>query len=151
MFRRRANVSAFPIRSTLEPNHQDTDVRRRHARDPRRLAYRRRPNFGELLPRFVAETVNGRATMKYRVTLKGKTGAGNEITTESLVWVDENLGMPVKSEMTSTGNGASGTHVTMELRDIKETVDSSVFELPPDYRKVEARDIFAQLKQTSPP
>ncbi|MDT5122484.1 MAG: hypothetical protein QOC96_1966 [Acidobacteriota bacterium] len=98
-----------------------------------------------------AETVNGRATMKYRVTLKGKTGAGNEITTERLIWVDENLGMPIKSEMTSTGNGAGGTHVTMELRDIKETVDAGLFELPQDYRKVEARDIFAQLKQTSPP
>jgi outer membrane lipoprotein-sorting protein len=98
-----------------------------------------------------AETVNGRATMKYRVTIRGKAGTTREITTESLVWVDEGLGMPIKSEMTSTGGDAGNTHVTMELRDIKETVDAGVLELPQDYRKVEARDIFAQLKQTSHP
>jgi hypothetical protein len=88
------------------------------------------------------ETVNGRTTAKYRVTLRGKTGAAKETTTESLVWVDEALGMPIKSEMTST----SGARVLMELRDIKETVEASLFELPQDYRKVEEREIFAQLK-----
>lgn len=93
-----------------------------------------------------AENVNGRATMKYRVTVLGKTGAGREVTTTSLVWVDESLGMPVKSETTSTGGAASGARVTMELRDIKETIDAGVFELPPDYRKVEARELFAQAK-----
>lgn len=98
-----------------------------------------------------AETVNGRTTTKYRVVLRGKTGTTKEVTTESLVWVDESLGMPIKSEMTSTGGGAGGAHVTTELRDIKETVDESLFALPQDYRKVEARDIFAQLKQTGQP
>lgn len=98
-----------------------------------------------------AENVNGRSTVKYRVTLKGPAGTANEVTTESLVWVDEGLGMPIKSETTSTGGGAAGAHVTMELRDIKETVDASLFELPTDYRKVEAADIRAQLKQTGQP
>lgn len=91
-----------------------------------------------------AETVNGRATVKYRVTVLGKTGAGRAVTTESLVWVDEALGMPVKSETTSTGGAASGARITMEMRDVKETVDAQLFQLPPDYRKVEAREIFAQ-------
>jgi outer membrane lipoprotein-sorting protein len=98
-----------------------------------------------------AETVNGRATIKYRVTLKGQVGTAKEITTESLVWVDEGLGMPIKSEMTSTGSGAGNAHVTMELRDLKETVDESLFRLPTGYRRVEAADIFAQLKQIGQP
>jgi hypothetical protein len=89
-----------------------------------------------------AETVDGRESAKYRVILRGKTGAAKEVTTESLVWVDETLGMPIKSEMTLTG----GARVTMELRDIREMVDASLFELPQDYRKVEEREIFAQLK-----
>jgi hypothetical protein len=95
------------------------------------------------------ETVNGRVTTKYRVTLRGKAGAEKEVTTESLVWVDESLGMPIKSEMTSTSNTASGItsgdRVTMELRDISETVDPGLFELPPDYKKVEAEVFFKQL------
>jgi len=93
-----------------------------------------------------AETLNGRSTMKYRVTVRGKTGAGREVTTESLVWVDESLGMPVKSETTSTGGVSTGARITMELRDIKETIDAGLFELPPDYRKVEARELFALAK-----
>jgi hypothetical protein len=93
-----------------------------------------------------AETLNGRATTKYRVTVRGKTGAGREVTTESLVWVDESLGMPVKSETTSTGGSSTGARITMELRDIKETIDAGLFELPSDYRKVEARELFAQAK-----
>jgi len=97
------------------------------------------------------EDVNGRAAVKYRVTLKEGTGTAKEVTTECLVWVDEGLGMPIKSEMTATGGGVGGAHVTMELRDIKETVDDSLFQLPTDYRKVEAADIFAQLKQTGQP
>lgn len=98
-----------------------------------------------------AETVNGRATMKYRVIVRGKTGASREVTTESLVWVDESLGMPVKTETTSTGGAASGARITMELRDIRETIDAGLFELPPDYRKVEARELFAQENRAASP
>lgn len=96
-----------------------------------------------------AETVNGRATTKYRVTLKGMTGAAREMATESLVWVDESLGMPIKTEMTSTGVSGGGAHVTMELRDIKETVDASLFDLPQDYRRTEMREIIAQLNSSN--
>jgi hypothetical protein len=95
--------------------------------------------------RIGAESVNGRATVKYRVTVRGAVGASREVTTESIVWVDESLGMPVKSETTSTGGAASGARITMELRDIKETVDAGLFELPPDYRKVTSRELFTQV------
>ena len=96
-----------------------------------------------------SETVNGRATVKYRVTLKGMTGAAKEMTTESLVWVDESLGMPVKTEMTSTGGAETGAHVIMELRDIKETVDANLFDIPQDYRKTEMREIVSQLNSSN--
>ena len=96
-----------------------------------------------------AETVNGRATQKYRVTVRGKTGASKEVMTETLIWVDEQLGMPVKSETTSSNSGsnggaATGSKVSMELRDIKETVDSGVFDLPQDYKRVDYKEIQAQ-------
>jgi hypothetical protein len=93
-----------------------------------------------------AETLNGRTTMKYRVVVAGRTGAAKEVVTESLVWVDEGLGMPIKTETTSTGKAGAWSKVTMELRDIKETVDAGMFELPAGYSKVEARELFAQLQ-----
>ena len=89
------------------------------------------------------ETVGGRATRKYRVTVRGKTGTAKEVTTETIVWVDEQLGMPIKSETISSG-AATGSKVLMELRDVKETVDATVFDLPQDYKKVEYKEILAQ-------
>lgn len=94
-----------------------------------------------------AETLNGRATTKYRVTVSGKTGAAKEITTESMVWVDESLGMPIKTETTSTGRAGSRAIVTMELRDIKETIDAGLLDLPSDYRKVEVKQLYAEANQ----
>jgi hypothetical protein len=94
-----------------------------------------------------AENLNGRAAVKYRVTVRGSTGAGREVTTESLVWVDEELGMPVKTETTSTGGADSGARITMELRDIKDTVDAGLFDLPTDYRKVEAGELLTRMNE----
>jgi hypothetical protein len=112
---------------------------------PEKLLNETRPE--SVYEKLGAEDVNGRATQKYRVTVKGKTGASREVTTESIVWVDERLGMPVKTETTSTGGAAaSGSKVSMELRDIRETVDASLFELPSDFRKVEARELYAEVK-----
>jgi hypothetical protein len=108
---------------------------------PDKLLNETRPEA--LYEKLGAEDLNGRATSKYRVIVRGKTGAaGAVVTTESFVWVDESLGMPIKTETTSTGGQSSGARVTMELRDIKETVDANVFDLPADYRKVEARGLF---------
>jgi hypothetical protein len=95
------------------------------------------------------ETVNGRAAQKYRVTVLGKTGASRAVTTESIIWIDEQLGMPIRTETTSTGGGATGVKILMELRDIKETVDAGLMGLPADYRKVEARELFQQVNRAA--
>lgn len=98
-----------------------------------------------------AEDLNGRATMKYRVTLTGKTGEAKNATTESLIWIDDALGMPVKSETTVTGGGMNGVKFSMELRDIKQDVDQSLFELPSDYRKVDYKEILRQITPSGAP
>jgi hypothetical protein len=90
------------------------------------------------------EVVNGRTTTKYRVTTTGK-GEGRGMATETIVWVDESLGMPIKSETVSTGDQARGSKVTMELRDIKQEVDPALFELPKDYKKVSTTEIAGQM------
>jgi hypothetical protein len=95
------------------------------------------------------EVVNGRTTTKYRVTTKGK-GEASGMATETIVWVDETLGMPIKSETTSMGERASGSKVTMEMRDIKQEVDESLFEMPKDYKKVTSDEITAQMLPSLP-
>jgi hypothetical protein len=107
---------------------------------PEKLLNEARPET--LYERLGEENLNGRSTVRYRVTVRGQKGGG--VTSESLVWVDEALGMPVKTETTSTG-----ASVTMELRDIKETVDAGVLELPADYKRVAPEEIFAQTREAS--
>lgn len=97
-----------------------------------------------------AENVSGRATVKYRVTMTGKTGEAKSVTTESLIWIDDALGMPVKSETTMSGTGSANSKYSMELRDIKQDVDQSVFELPTDYTKVDYKDIQRQITPAAP-
>lgn len=89
------------------------------------------------------EDVNGRATMKYRVTATAKTGEAQSVT-ESLIWIDESLGMPIKSETTTTGGAYNGAKFSMELRDIKQEADQSLFVLPPDYKKVSYEELSRQ-------
>lgn len=92
------------------------------------------------------EDVNGRVTTKYRVTATSKNGETQSVT-ESLIWIDESLGMPVKSETTTTGGAYNGAMFSMELRDIKQEVDSSVFVLPTDYKKVDYEELSRQAAE----
>lgn len=91
------------------------------------------------------EDVNGRATTKYRVTAGGGE-TSKAASSETIIWVDESLGMPIKSETTS-GDGAK---YSMEMRDIKMEVDASRFELPKDYEKVEHKDIISKMLPSLP-
>lgn len=83
------------------------------------------------------EMLAGRMTAKYRVT------AGN---TETIIWIDEALGMPIRSEMVSR-MGEHSSKVVMELKDIKLEADERLFILPLSFRKVETRLILARIKR----
>lgn len=89
------------------------------------------------------EQVNGRTTTKYRVT---NAGGSDAAPTETIIWEDESLGMPIKSETTTQ----DGTKYSMELRDIKQEVDAGQFELPKDYQKVEYNEIISKAVPALP-
>lgn len=84
-----------------------------------------------------AETINGRAATKYRVTTSAAGGA----SVESFIWVDEALGLPIRSESVHSA-GEHTSRVVMELRDIRTDVDPQLFLVPADYRKVMAHEIL---------
>jgi outer membrane lipoprotein-sorting protein len=87
------------------------------------------------------EIINGRATNKYRVLVN--TSAGGAVSNgESLIWIDESLSMPVKSETVT----ADGERATMELSQIALEVDKRLFRIPEDYKKVAPRAIREQLQ-----
>jgi hypothetical protein len=77
------------------------------------------------------EAIGQRSTDKYRVVVNAPS-AGNVSVSETLIWIDEALGMPIKSETKS----ADGTRVLVELSNISVDVDNVLFQIPKDYQKV---------------
>lgn len=88
------------------------------------------------------EVVSGRTSSKYRVV--NSSGPGNVSVSETLIWIDEVLNMPIKSETTSP----DGTRVTMELSDITLEVDVSTFQVPDHYEKVAFSELRKRLTTT---
>jgi outer membrane lipoprotein-sorting protein len=82
------------------------------------------------------ENVEGRTATKYRIT-KADAGNGTAGSSETLIWIDESLGMPIRSE--STFVGAPYSKVLMELKNLSLNVDDQLFELAMDFKKVDAR------------
>ena len=85
-----------------------------------------------------AESIGGRNTSKYRIVVNN-SAAANVSQSETMMWVDEALQMPVRSETKS----ADGTRVTMELSEIKLEVDKELFTVPKDYQKL----TFGELRK----
>ena len=89
------------------------------------------------------EAIGGRSATKYRVITDPPS------QTETFIWVDEVLGMPIASQSSSTGAGVS-MRVSMELRNVRTDVDPNLFVLPADYHKVTAaqiRDMMRAVKE----
>src|SRR5258705_13129275 len=79
-----------------------------------------------------AELLNGRNSIKYRVIVN-TSAPGSASNTETLIWIDETLGMPIKSETSA----ADGSRTTTELSTVSLEVDNNLFQIPAGYEKVE--------------
>lgn len=86
------------------------------------------------------ESISGRNTEKYRVVVN-VANAGNVSSSETLIWIDEDLGMPIRSETKSS----DGSQSTMELSNISLVVDRNLFQVPGDYKKIPTFDLFGSL------
>ena len=84
------------------------------------------------------EVIDGRRTSKYRVVVNS-SNAQNVSLSETLIWIDEALKMPVRSETKSP----DGTRVQMELSDLKLEVEAIIFQIPADYEKI----AFSELRR----
>jgi len=85
------------------------------------------------------EVIAGRNTNKYRIVVNSPAPA-NVSQSETLMWIDEALQMPIKSETKS-----DGIHVTMEISEIKLEVDKSLFAIPQGYQKVTFTELRKRL------
>lgn len=91
------------------------------------------------------ETIAGRTLQKYRVVVNSSAGE-NVSVGETLLWFDEALHMPVRTEISSP----TGTRVTTELSDVVLNVDPKLFEIPKDYQKIEFNKLRERLNFNQP-
>jgi outer membrane lipoprotein-sorting protein len=87
-----------------------------------------------------SEVVSGRNANKYRIVVNSSTAA-NVSQSETVMWVDEALQMPIKSETKSV----DGTRVTMEVSEIKLNVDNDLFKVPEGYKKLSFSELRKRL------
>lgn len=87
------------------------------------------------------DTVAGRDTAKYRVVVNSSL-TENVNANETLIWIDNALNMPIKSEMKSR----DGVVVVTELTDIKVPPDKQLFQIPAGYEKIPFNALQKQLK-----
>lgn len=86
-----------------------------------------------------SETVNGRATEKWRCTGELETMPGEQAA-DSTSWFDPKLGFPVR-EVKDSGDA-------FEVRDIKVArQDPSLFEIPAGYQKLDMNMMMQQMMQ----
>jgi outer membrane lipoprotein-sorting protein len=84
------------------------------------------------------DVMDGRNTTKYRV-LVNSSNTQNVRLSETLIWIDDALKMPVRSETTSP----DGTRIQMELSDLSFELGRDLFQIPEDYEKI----AFSELRR----
>ena len=87
-----------------------------------------------------AEKTGERTISKYRIVVNVSL-TENVPPSETLMWIDDALNMPIKSETKST----DGTSTAMELSSVMLTPDKKLFEIQPDYKKVGFSTLQKQL------
>ncbi|HYP51105.1 MAG TPA: hypothetical protein VEQ34_09205, partial [Pyrinomonadaceae bacterium] len=93
-----------------------------------------------------AETINGKQLTKYLVDF-GAARQSENARTETAVWIDENLGLPVKTEITAiVDQKPSGAKSVVELRDFNYEPDALVFIVPANYRRISVKELQEIVK-----
>lgn len=91
------------------------------------------------------ETLGGKDLQKYRIIVNNSAGE-NVSAGETLLWFDEKLRMPVRTESRSP----NGTRTITELADVMLDVDKTLFQIPKDYEKIEFSKLRERLKSSQP-
>jgi hypothetical protein len=93
------------------------------------------------------ETMNGRGSTKYRFAGAAQTGTQvGTVNADSLVYVDQETGLPLRADLFLTGQNNANARVLIETRDIQLNPDAAQFEVPAGYSKVTAEELKQQVQ-----
>jgi hypothetical protein len=88
-----------------------------------------------------SEMIEGHDTTKYKVSVNTSSG-GNVNSIETLIWFDDKIGMPLKSET----KASDGSKTVIELSNLELNVDQSIFQIPVDFQRVTAAELRRRIK-----
>lgn len=93
-----------------------------------------------------SEDVNGRPAVKYKFAgkLDTHTTAG-PVDTDSVVYLDETTGLPVRAEILGTTAGGKGARIMLQMSNVQLNPDRAAFEVPIGFRKVTAQELRQQI------
>jgi hypothetical protein len=122
-------AAGFPIGSVLTPSAMIE-----------RLKSQPHENLG-------VETINGRPATKYRFAGAAQTGTQvGTVNADSIVYVDQETGLPLRSDLFFAGANGANARVMIETRDIQLNPDPAVFEVPAGYNKVTTEELKQQIQ-----
>jgi len=93
------------------------------------------------------ETINGRTAVKYR--LRGAADTRTKVGTaqaDSIVYVDQQTGLPLRSEIETTSSSGAGARITTAADNIQFTTDPSFFQVPTTMKKVTTTELKQQVQ-----
>jgi len=94
------------------------------------------------------QDVNGRQAVEYRFrgAADTRTQAGT-VQADSLVFVDQQTGLPLRSEINTTSTSGAGARIVTDTRDLRLNPDSSQFEVPVGMNKVTSTELKQRVQQ----
>ena len=93
------------------------------------------------------ETVNGRTAIKYR--FRGATDTHTKVgtaQTDSIIYVDQETGLPLRSEIDTTSSSGAGARVVTNAESLQLTPDASLFDVPTNMKKVSSAELKQQVQ-----
>jgi hypothetical protein len=93
------------------------------------------------------ETINGRTAVKYR--LRGAADTRTKVGTaqaDSIIYVDQETGLPLRSEIETTSTSGAGARITTSADNIRFTTDPSLFQVPTTMKKVTSTELKQQVQ-----
>lgn len=88
------------------------------------------------------EPVNGRTTMKYRIT-----GAGD--ARNGMIFVDQETGFPLRYELTGVPTPGTNLRVIVEARDVHFNPDRLQFDVPAGMKKITPQEAKSQIESVA--
>lgn len=93
------------------------------------------------------EPINGRTAIKYRFRAAADTHTKvGTAQADSIVYVDQETGLPLRSEIETSSSSGAGARVTTSAESLQLAPEASLFEVPTTMKKVSSAELKQQVQ-----